>query len=133
MNAELKTLIDELASQTSLSNDEADLRMAKAFALVRTPEEKKEAGEYLRKAIARRKRPDVDVKSILGEVSEILNLSYIAKRYFDKDRAWLYQRLNRSMVNGKPAAFSESELRIFSDSLKEISHIIQQTSINLTP
>ncbi len=35
MNAELKTLIDELASQTSLSNDEADLRMAKAFALVR--------------------------------------------------------------------------------------------------
>ncbi|WP_353505705.1 DUF5053 domain-containing protein, partial [Duncaniella freteri] len=93
MNAELKTLIDELASQTSLSNDEADLRMAKAFALVSTPEEKKEAGEYLRKAIARRKRPDVDVKSILGEVSEILNLSYIAKRYFDKDRAWLYQRL----------------------------------------
>ncbi|WP_353958524.1 DUF5053 domain-containing protein, partial [Bacteroides acidifaciens] len=44
----------------------------------------------------------------------------------------LYQRLNRSVVNGKPSAFTEAELQKLSDSLNEISHIIQQTSIKLT-
>ena len=91
-----------------------------------------EAGAYLRHAISRRKRPDLDVKNILEETTEILNLSYIAKRYFSKDRTWLYQRLNRSVVNGKPSAFTEAELQKLSDSLNEISHIIQQTSIKLT-
>lgn len=132
MNAELKALIDEMVSRPELNTEESDGLMAKAFSLAHTPEERKEAGAYLRKAISRRKRPDVDVKGILGEASEFLNLSYIAKRYFDKDRTWLYQRLNHSMVNGKPAAFSEAELRILSDSLKEISHIVQQTSFKLT-
>ena len=95
-------------------------------------EERREAGAYLAKAIARRKRPDVDVKGILGETAEALNLSYIARRYFDKDRTWLYQRLNHSVVNGKPTAFSESEIKILADSLTELSNKINQVSIQLT-
>ena len=83
----------------------------------------------LAEAISKRKRPDIDVKGILGDISEALNLSYIAKRYFNKDRTWLYQRLNRTAVNGKPAAFTESELKKLSDSLAELSNKIHQISV----
>ncbi len=130
MTPELKKMID-LAVAASATED-ADALMRQAFHLAVTPEEKHEAGAYLREAMGRRKRHDIDVRGILGEATNALNLSYIAKRYFNKDRTWLYQRLNNSMVNGHPAAFTENELRILSDSLRELSHIIQQTSIKLT-
>lgn len=130
MTQELKSIIDQAVA--SATPEESDALMRQAFALAATAEEKREAGAYLREAMGRRKRPDIDARGILGEAAEALNLSYIAKRYFNKDRTWLYQRLNRSMVNGKPAAFTENELRILSDSLRELSHIIQQISSNLT-
>lgn len=132
MKAELKVLIDRIVSQPNLSAEETDSLMCEAFSLAQTDVERKEAGEYLRKAIGKRKRPDIDVKALLGNATEFLNLSYIAKRYFNKDRTWLYQRLNHSIVNGKRASFSEAELKILSDSLSEIGQIIQQTSFNLT-
>ena len=34
------------------------------------------------------------IKLQLQEVAEIVSLSYLAKKYFNKSRAWLYQRLN---------------------------------------
>lgn len=132
MREELKKLINSIAAQPSLSAEDTDALMSEAFTMASTPDEKAEAGAYLKAVLDKRKRPDVDVKGILGEVSELLNLSHVAKRYLGKDRTWLYQRLNGSIVNGKPAAFSQSELRILSDSLNEISHIIQQTSFKLT-
>lgn len=132
MNPDLKSIIDRIAATPDLSAAQNDALMKEAFALAKTPQEKREAGEYLRTSLSRRKRTDLDVRNILGETAEMLNLSYIARRYFGKERSWLYQRLNQSIVNGKPAAFTEAELRILSDSLKEISHIIQQTSVKLT-
>lgn len=131
MNPSLKNVIDKIAVMPNLSATETDKLMQEAFSLAKTTQERQEAGAYLRIAISRRKRPDIDVKNILGETTEMLNLSYIARRYFGKDRTWLYQRLNRSVVNGKPAAFTEAELQTLSDALNKISHIIQQTSTKL--
>lgn len=132
MQNELKSLLDAIAKQTDLSAEATDLLMSQAFAMTKTPEERREAGAYLTEAISKRKRPDVDVREMLGDVAEALNLSYIAKRYFNKDRTWLYQRLNHAMVNGKPASFNESELKRLSDSLDELSNKIHQISIQLT-
>lgn len=132
MKQGLKDVLNRIGNQAKLTTLEADALMEQAFAMASTPEEKHEAGEYLRKVIGRRKRPDVDVKGIMGDAAEFLNLAYISKRYFNKDRTWLYQRLNQSMVNGKPAAFSEAELNILSESLKEISEILRDTSTQFT-
>jgi len=41
----------------------------------------------------------------LGEVADIVSLSYIAKKYFGKSKYWLYQRINGYTVNGKTARF----------------------------
>ncbi|MDE5595351.1 MAG: DUF5053 domain-containing protein [Muribaculaceae bacterium] len=132
MQERLKALLDNIASQPELSSETTDEMMKQAFALAATQDERREAGAYLTCAISRRKRPDIDVKEMLGEVSEAINLSYIAKRYFNKDRTWLYQRLNHAIVNGKPAAFTEAEIKRLSDSLDELSNKIHQISVQLT-
>lgn len=132
MKAELKKLLDTIASQPNLSAEETDAMMSQAFALAETADDRRAAGKYLQEAIGKRKRPDVDVKEIMDDTAEALNLSYIAKRYFNKDRTWLYQRINKTNVNGKPAAFTEAELKRLSDSLDELSNKIHQISIQLT-
>lgn len=132
MKAELKNLLDKIASQPDLSADGTDAMMAEAFALAETPEERSEAGAYLATVIGKRKRPDIDVREILGDGAEAINLSYIAKHYFNKDRTWLYQRMNHALVNGKPAAFSEAELKRLSDSFEELSNKFHQISVQLT-
>src|SRR5690606_26312843 len=42
---------------------------------------------------------DLTIKAQLAELSEVINLSYIAKKYFNKSRAWLSQRINAHSVN----------------------------------
>ena len=48
-------------------------------------------------------------KEQLKEVSEIVSMSYIAQKYFNKNRTWLYQKINGNLKNGKPAKFSDLE------------------------
>ncbi len=60
------------------------------------------------------------IRQQLGEVPEILSMSYIAKNYFGKSRTWLYQRINGNKVNGKPAYFTRSERKQLQDALQDI-------------
>lgn len=57
----------------------------------------------------------------LGEIGDMVNLSYIAKNYFKKSRAWLSQRINGNSVNGKPCRFTPSELDTFNAALHDMS------------
>lgn len=52
---------------------------------------------------------------------EILPLSYIAKHYFNKSRAWLYQRLNGLEVKGHTYALNEEQKEIFNLACQDIS------------
>ncbi len=133
MKEAVRLKIDELVSNISnLKTAEGkaanDRLLAEAMALTVTPEEKKEAGAYLREAMAKRKRPDIEAKPLLGNACDALSLSYIAKKYFGKDRTWLYQRLNGTLVNGKPATFTQKELTILADSLKDLSSQLSEIS-----
>ena len=67
----------------------------------------------------------------LGEVANIISLSYISKKYFGKTRQWLYQRLNGNMVNGKRAKFTDDERKILSKALDEISILIKETGLKI--
>ena len=74
MQDELKSLLDKIASQPELSAEATDDMMSQAFAMAETPDERREAGAYLTAAISKRKRPDIDVREMLGDVAEALNL-----------------------------------------------------------
>jgi hypothetical protein len=74
---------------------------------------------------------ETKIKMQLFEVSEIISLSYIAKKYFHKTRNWLYQKINGSVVNGKPARFTAEEINMLNFALQDISKKIGSTIISL--
>jgi hypothetical protein len=73
---------------------------------------------------------DIQVRMQIGDAIDILPLSYISKKYFNKTRQWLYQRINGSIVNNKKARFTESEIETFNFALQDISKQIGSTVIH---
>lgn len=102
-----------------------------------TPEERAEVGRIHRDLMCERrkkrgeKRTDVDMKNLLGDVGEVISLSYIAKHYFKKDRTWLYHRINGTIINGCKSAFTDDELKIFRFALDEIGAKISGLSVSI--
>lgn len=138
---ELREKIQELVDRISTSGTHegrmsADTLFTELNARL-TPEEKREGGKIMRELMAekrnirRMKRTDINMKEKLKGIQDIISLSYIAQKYFKKDRTWLYQRINSTPINGKPAAFTDEELKIFSDALKDIGSKISETSLSI--
>jgi hypothetical protein len=67
----------------------------------------------------------------LGNVPDMVSLSYIAKHYFKKSSAWLYQRLNGNKVNGKPATLTSDEKKILATALNDMADKMKETSLSL--
>ena len=85
----------------------------------------KEARRFVERA------EDALLRDKLGEIPEVISLSYIAKKYFGKSRNWLYQRINGYLVNGKPARFTDEERKKFVAAINEISDMLKKTSLSL--
>jgi len=67
----------------------------------------------------------------LESVIPAISLVYIAKKYFNKSDAWLYQRINGNVVNGKPAQFTINEIEQLKRALIDISNQLVSVSISL--
>lgn len=63
---------------------------------------------------------DYTIHERMGSLTEVINLAYIARHYFDRTRQWLYQLLKGQTVNGKPAAFTDAEEATFIKALQDI-------------
>jgi hypothetical protein len=61
-------------------------------------------------------------------IQEAISMTYIAKTYFGKSAAWLYQRLNGNVVNGKVARFTDKERERFADALRDLSRRLETTA-----
>lgn len=70
---------------------------------------------------AKKMKRQIEVRKILSEVLPFISVSEFAKQYFDKSASWLHQRINGNEVHGKVAAFTEKELAILSDALKDVA------------
>ena len=131
----IQELVDKMSESTTDEGRKAVDGYFEELNATLTPEEKKEGGKIMRELLAKKresrrvKRTDINMKEKLIEIQDIISLSYIAKRYFGKDKSWIYQRINGTCVNGKPAAFSNEELDILSNALKDIGTKISDTSL----
>ena len=85
----------------------------------------KEARRFVERA------EDALLRDKLGEIPEVISLSYIAKKYFGKSRNWLYQRINGYLVNWKPARFTDEERKKFVAAINDISDMLKKTSLSL--
>ena len=61
------------------------------------------------------------VRKQLEPVLPLISVSALSKKYFGKSSSWFYQRLNGNVVHGKPAAFTEDELKTLNHALQDIS------------
>ena len=131
----IQELVDKMSESTTDEGRKAVDGYFEELNAILTPEEKKEGGKIMRELLAKKresrrvKRTDINMKEKLIEIQYIISLSYIAKRYFGKDKSWIYQRINGTCVNGKPAAFTNEELDILSNALKDIGTKISDTSL----
>lgn len=65
----------------------------------------------------------------MGDITEAISLSYIAKTYFGKSRGWLMQKVNGNTVNGKKAAFTPSESRQMREALQDLSRKLSKAAL----
>lgn len=139
MDAQLEGKVKELVGnfhllRTQEGSEEFD-RMWRELKSDMPVEQRREMGQLIlkemREARERRKRADVDVRGSLGDLYDVLSLSYIAQHYFRKDRSWLAQRVNGNLVNGKPCAFTDDELEILKLALTDIKNKLSETILSI--
>lgn len=70
------------------------------------------------------------VRQQMESILPFISLSYMAKKYFNKSRQWLYQRINGSTVNGKMARFTRQEIEILNHALKDMGHKLLSTELS---
>ena len=64
----------------------------------------------------------IDIRKKLAPVLPVISVSYLAKNYFRKTPQWFYQRMNGNKVNGKTAAFSDSEIQTLNFAIRDIGN-----------
>ena len=72
----------------------------------------------------------ITIREQMSEIIDLIPISYIAKNYFGKSRAWLYQRINGYKVRGRVYSLNEKEVETFNRALKDISHKIGSLSVS---
>lgn len=131
----MRTLKEDLKKMDSLTGEELDLFLADMKACYTSPEDKEAIRKHLIGELAsiKSEMADIDkaltIKEQLKDISEVVSLSYIAKKYFGKSRAWLYQRINGNSIRGQVYSLSPEEIDILNFALRDISNKIGSLSI----
>ena len=108
-----------------------------AYLVAEYPSEKTQIDDYIESSLRNLTTEigsavdEIGIKAQLMKVSEIVSMSYIAKNYFQRTRQWLYKKINGNMVNGKPAKFTESEIKTLNFAIQDISKQLGSLSISL--
>ena len=70
------------------------------------------------------------MKSKLTPILSIVNWSALSREYFGRTRAWLYQKMSKTDVNGngRPFDFSEEERQQLKESLLDIARRITEAA-----
>ena len=104
-----------------MTNLENDPFVKEIFELAETEEVQKMATERFEKF--KREYEGVELKE--AEIFNVLNASYIAKRFFGKSRQWIYQKLNHNIKNGKEAGFTLEEYQKLKKAIETIADELQ--------
>jgi len=123
---DLATLREEYSKATDPKKKEEFKAKIQAFIKNQTPEEKMASLKAIDNRISELKE-----KIELGEIADMASMSYIAEKYFEKSRTWLYQRLNGNIVNGKPARFTKEEKETFAKALEDMSKKFHEKSLSI--
>ena len=130
---ELKKL-EAIMTDGLTTDNMAQIEQIKAMAT--TPEDEAAIEEFIARQLEDIEEDVAEMEEMtyrlqMGEVLEIVNLSYIAKKYFGRTQSWLSQRINGCIVNGKKATFTESEINTLNSALSDIANILGSHSVRI--
>lgn len=131
----MRTLGEDLLKMDSLHGDELDAHLYEMKALYTKPEEREAIRIHLDKTLdtiatnVESISSRLTIREQMNEIVDLIPVSYIAKNYFGKSRAWLYQRINGYKVRGHVYTLNEKELEIFNRALKDIGNKIGSLSV----
>lgn len=74
-------------------------------------------------------RRTLSIRKQLEPILPYISVSSLAKDYFGKSASWFYQRLNGNIVHGKAAAFTDKELGVLMDALKDVASKLNKATI----
>ena len=134
----MKTIQEEIAAlekamnEKSTSESENIEQIKRIREMVTIPEDEAILEEFVARQLDKiensiSEMEEAIIRHQLGEVLEIVNQSYIAKKYFGRSQSWLSQRINGCMVNGKKASFTENEIQTLKSALSDIANIINSS------
>ena len=126
--------LEAMMSDGLTAENMAQIEQIKAMAT--TPEDEAAIEEFIARQLEDIEEDVAEMEEMtyrlqMGEVLEIVNLSYIAKKYFGRTQSWLSQRINGCIVNGKKATFTESEINTLNSALSDIANILGSHSVRI--
>ena len=126
--------IEAMMSDGLTAENMAQIEQIKAMAT--TPEDEAAIEEFIARQLEDIEEDVAEMEEMtyrlqMGEVLEIVNLSYIAKKYFGRTQSWLSQRIIGCIVNGKKATFTESEINTLNSALSDIANILGSHSVRI--
>lgn len=64
------------------------------------------------------------IRQQLGDIYDLLPISYIAEHYFGKSSSWLYQRINGYKIRGHVYTLNEEQKQTLNRAMSEIGSFI---------
>lgn len=74
----------------------------------------------MRQEVADIKRT-LSIRQQMEPILPYISVSSLAKDYFGKSASWFYQRLNGNVVHSKAVAFTDEELDVLKNALKDVA------------
>ncbi len=129
----MEKLHEDLKKLMSLSGtDKFDAELKHLRSVYTKDDEKAEIKKFIINGLNDTKQEikALNVKMQLAEITEFINMSYIAKHYFNKSKQWLSQRINGNVVSGKPRFLSEKEKETLNFALQDLSNKIKSVQVS---
>jgi hypothetical protein len=76
-------------------------------------------------------RERISIRKSLEDVLPFISISEFARTYFNKSVSWLHQRVGGYEVHGKIVSFTDEELKILSNALKDVSKKLADAAIKV--
>lgn len=74
---------------------------------------------------------EMTVKEKLRDVLAEVSYGQLCMQYFHKTPSWLYNKINRNIVNGKPSEFTDEEIVQLKGALCDLSTRIRRAADTL--
>lgn len=131
----MRTLEEDLLLMDTLHSEELDKHLYEMKARYTSSEDKEAIRKHLDKELTQIENrveslnQSITIREQMKEVVDLVPIAYIAKNYFGKSRAWLYQRINGYKVRGRVYTLNDKEVEVFNKALKEIGNKIGSLAV----